>query len=152
MEHLELAQEIAHGVRGRRRGAWATLRLAEVAEASGRPVEARRLAQSAFGTGREVGSPSLQTIARCRLALLPGGDVGDALLALETWETDLPVAHRIEARHPPAVRPPVSAEHLRASVARVEILRAAAPVECRADLDAMRRHRAVRDALDELDA
>ena len=151
VEHLELAREIAHSVRGRRREAWAALRLAEIAAAAGRPADARRLAQSAFSTGREVGSPSLQTIARCRLALLPGGDVGAALQALETWEAGLPLDHRIEARH---LLGQVTGqpEHLRAAWRWIEILRAAAPPECRADVDAMRRHRAVRDALDGLDA
>ena len=148
VEHLELAQEIAHAVRGRRRGAWATLRLAEVAEAAGRPARGP-------STGRGARSrPVARSVRRaCRRS--PAA----ASRSCPGATSAPPCRHSSGGRRACpwriASKPAISSvkatgqrEHLHAAWRWIEVLRAAAPAECRADVDAVRRHRAVRDALD----
>ncbi len=146
-EHFESAREIAHAIGGRRRDAWAALGLAEVAQAVGQPLKARRLAREAHAAGRDVGSPSLRTLARCRLALLPGGDVAAALRLLGTLGADLPLAHRIEAHHLLG-QATGDREHLQEAWRLIQVLRRYAPEDCQTTIDTVPSYRAVREALD----
>ena len=46
----------------------------------------------------EIGVPGFETVARCELACLPGGDAADALAAFAEHEERLDAAERREAR------------------------------------------------------
>jgi tetratricopeptide (TPR) repeat protein len=66
--------------------------LSKVESAQASLTAARDLAQV-------VGDPGTETLARCELSLLPGGDPADALSAFSAHEERLGAEERLEARH-----------------------------------------------------
>lgn len=60
---------------------------------------ARASLTTARDLARALGAPGDETLARCELALLPGGDPSDAVAAVAAHEEKLEAAERIEARH-----------------------------------------------------
>ena len=66
--------------------------------AAGEGVGARESLTAARGVAAEIGDVIVETLARCELACLPGGDADDALAAFTEHEERLDASERREAR------------------------------------------------------
>jgi len=91
---LALCEEI-----GLRHEAAAThLALGTLRVAAGEGPAGRASLESARDLAAEIGAPGVETLARCELALLPGGDAEDALRAFAASDERLSAEERREAR------------------------------------------------------
>ncbi len=91
---LVVCEEIGH----RHLAAATHLALGSLRTAAGDDEGGRESLAAARDLARDVGIPGYETLARCELALLPGGAAEDALAAFAEYEERLGVEERREAR------------------------------------------------------
>jgi tetratricopeptide (TPR) repeat protein len=143
--HREAVAECrAHGRPGGEASALESL--GEVLARFGRVREAREVLEQTLAVLRGTGADNFEAIVRCRLAVLPGGDVeaADKLLAAVESRVEVRVAMEM---HFLLARASRDASHLATSKRLLDFLVAHAPPECRASTIAnVRLHREIAES------